>query len=278
MDWSDEHYVKLYTRDTATWASWPWQARAIFPLLLRKLTGAGLLAAGRLELTRAVAVMISVPEEVVAPAIAALLADGTVEQVGGGLLVPRFLEAQEARKTDKRKSADYRAKARDLAKSAQQLEHPVTLGYNPLPSSPAQPSPAQPKKLAGDKRPPRTRISKPPDPRHTPLVKALCDAVPSYTFDGGRDAKQVALLLAKGTPAEVVTRWRRANERSGFPLVRTLTELVDKWPHFATEDVPPARQLRADPNEGIVRTEHQCSSPDCERCGPINRAVREASS
>jgi hypothetical protein len=114
-----------------------------------------------------------------------------------------------------------------------------------IPSSKPGPSPALPpstehrapnttEKLAG-KKPPAT-----PDPRHAPLVKALCDAVPAYTFDGGRDGAQVKLLLAKAEPAEIVTRWRRANERSGFPLVRTLSELVDKWPHFATES-PPAK-------------------------------------
>ncbi len=237
MDWSDENFVKLYTRDTATWLSWPWQGRAVFPSLMRKLTGAGLLAAGRLELTRAVAVLIGIPEEVVAPAIDAFVADGTIEKVASGLLVPKFLEAQEARKTDKRKSADYRAKVRDVAKAARLLEAPVTHGYKVSPSSPAQPCPALPEKLAG-KKPPAPKPVKAPDPRHAPLVKALTDAVPAYTFDGGRDGKQVTLLLAKAEPAEIVIRWRRANERTGFPLVRTLSELVDKWAHFATETPP----------------------------------------
>lgn len=43
MRWSDERYVRVYTRDSANWLSWPWRARALLPLLLRKVDRAGLL-------------------------------------------------------------------------------------------------------------------------------------------------------------------------------------------------------------------------------------------
>ena len=43
MDWANERYVRLYTRDTVTWKMWPWEARAIFPLLMRKVDRAGVL-------------------------------------------------------------------------------------------------------------------------------------------------------------------------------------------------------------------------------------------
>lgn len=88
-------------------------------------------------------------------------------------------------------------------------------------------------KTAGKKPP---AADKAPDPRHAPLVKAL--TAEGYDFDGGKDAKQVALLLAKGEPAEVVRRYLRARSWPlAFPRVRTLTELVAMWPHFA-EDAP----------------------------------------
>lgn len=151
MDWSDESYVKLYTRDTVTWRSWPWQARAVWPSLMRKLDGAGLMPAGRLDMTRAVAVMIEMPVEVVEVALDALLADGTIETVAGGLLAPKFLEAQEARKNDRLRAAEYRGRARAIAKATESQHPPVTPRHTPSLDvterhSPAPPRPAQPNK------------------------------------------------------------------------------------------------------------------------------------
>lgn len=94
-----------------------------------------------------------------------------------------------------------------------------------------------PQKLAGKKPPAPPKPPKPvepPDPRHAPLVKALVDAAPGYAFAGGRDAKAVSALLTLGEPDEVVRRWLRAWGRTGYPTVRTLSELVTHWNHFAT--------------------------------------------
>jgi hypothetical protein len=48
MRWPDESYVKLYTRDTPTWRAMAWQARALLPLLMRKVDKAGLMECGSL--------------------------------------------------------------------------------------------------------------------------------------------------------------------------------------------------------------------------------------
>lgn len=78
-----------------------------------------------------------------------------------------------------------------------------------------------------------------PDPRHAPLVKALTDEArrhdPGWAFNGGRDAKVVTALLGKGEPPEVLSRWRRAWAKDAYPLVRTLSELNDKWGHFGRD-------------------------------------------
>lgn len=47
MDWQDERFVRLYTRDTADWLTWPWQSRALFPLLMRKADRVGRVSMGR---------------------------------------------------------------------------------------------------------------------------------------------------------------------------------------------------------------------------------------
>ena len=80
------------------------------------------------------------------------------------------------------------------------------------------------------KKPPKPTkapaLKAPPDPRHAPLIAALCAAAPGYAFSGGRDAKAVKELLALGTDAEILLRWKRARASSGFPTVRSLPELA----------------------------------------------------
>ena len=99
MNWSDERYVKLYVRNTAAWVLWPWQSRCLFPLLLRVADGSGLIDCGRRDRAQGIAALTAVPIEVVEPALAGLLEDGTIEAVDGGVLIPKFIEAQETRQT-----------------------------------------------------------------------------------------------------------------------------------------------------------------------------------
>jgi hypothetical protein len=150
VNWSDEHYVKLFTRDTVTWRSWPWQARALFPLLMRAVDGAGMLSVGTRELARSVALMVDMPSDIVLPGIKALLDDGTVELANGTLIVTKFLEAQESRKSDAQSKRDVRERAKAVAR-AKQLGVIVGTPVRPSPTvsddvqscpPPAQPSPA----------------------------------------------------------------------------------------------------------------------------------------
>lgn len=150
MNWSDEKYVKLYVRQTATWRMWPWQARAVLPLLLQVANGAGLIDVGGKDPLTGLSVLIMMPREVVEPAIAALLEDGTLERVGTGYLIPKYLEAQEATKTDARKKSDQRD--RERAKARGIVEQPVTECHPVSPVVPLQPSPAQPSPTTSPKK------------------------------------------------------------------------------------------------------------------------------
>lgn len=149
MNWADEHYVKLFTRDTVTWRSWPWQARALFPLLMRAVDGAGMLNVGSRELGRSVALMVDLPADVALPGVEALLADGTLELVNGNLIIGKFLEAQESRKTNAQSKVEQREKAKAVARRSQVLgdttQHRQTAadgdrsGHPPAQLSSAQP-------------------------------------------------------------------------------------------------------------------------------------------
>jgi hypothetical protein len=115
MRWSDERYVRLYIRDTVEWDMLPWESRALWPLLLRKVDRAGLLDLGK-HGARGLAVTVKLPTHVVEPGLAGLLEDGCVVQNGTTLLVRNFIEAQEAQSSTAHRSREYRARQRDAAR------------------------------------------------------------------------------------------------------------------------------------------------------------------
>lgn len=162
MRWEDERYVRLYVRDTVNWMAWPWQARALLPLLLRKVDRAGILQVGRgspARIAAAVAALVAIPPEVVGPGLAALMdpVEGeraTVEIRDGVLLIPSFMEASEVRQTSNvirqrecRARARDKASARNLLNSPDPMSHDVTPGHETLPdvtSSHSEQSRAEP--------------------------------------------------------------------------------------------------------------------------------------
>ena len=149
MRWEDERYVRLYTRDTATWKLLPWQGRALLPLLLRKADRIGLVdvEGDRVE---GVAALVDLPPEVVEPGLTGLLSRGVVVEAPGGLAFPRYTEAQEARASDRLRAQDYRARKgithRDAPSRTVTHHHDSSHGVTPRhPASPAvTPSLAEP--------------------------------------------------------------------------------------------------------------------------------------
>lgn len=94
LDWANERYVRVYTRDTAEQLCWPWEARAIWWLLIRKADRSGMLPVPAKLGVRGLAALISMPVEVVEVGLAALLEDGCVRAVPDGYLIPNYIEAQ----------------------------------------------------------------------------------------------------------------------------------------------------------------------------------------
>jgi hypothetical protein len=114
--WEDERYVRVYTRDTLDWLALGWEAHALFHQILRKVDRAGLLDLGRSGIG-GIAIATGIPEEVVGRALAKLAADGCVVLKGSYLVVPNFIEAQEAKQSDKQRQREHREKARSVALS-----------------------------------------------------------------------------------------------------------------------------------------------------------------
>lgn len=112
MNFSDERWVKLYTRDTASWLALSWMARSVFMHLLRKCDRAGQVDLGRAGL-RGLIGLIGGAEyrEAIERAVRELADDGAIQLSTDEtrITLPRFVEAQETRM-----SANARAKlARD---------------------------------------------------------------------------------------------------------------------------------------------------------------------
>ena len=97
MDWTNERWVKLYTRDTADWLAISWQAQGLFCLILRKVDRAGRMDLGR-HGARGLAAHCggasSWPS--IEPVLEELLRDGWVALEGSALTIPNFVASQEA--------------------------------------------------------------------------------------------------------------------------------------------------------------------------------------
>jgi hypothetical protein len=104
MRWEDERWVKLYTRDIGDWLLLSFEAQGLFRLLLTKVDGAGIIHLGRAG-RRAVAGIVGHPTrwETIEPALDELLTDGCLVLEGDQLVMPNFIEAQEAKTSDREK-------------------------------------------------------------------------------------------------------------------------------------------------------------------------------
>lgn len=248
MHWSDERYVKLYSRDTPGWMLWPWQARALLPLLLRRLDGAGVLECGRAKPVDAVAIVVGLPLEVVSVGLEALLSDGVLESIDRGLLMPNYIEAQEATKTEAGKKRDQRERHRARARAVVTQpvpECPVVSPAVPECPPPAYPSPAHHQPIP-EKTPPPQKPA--PDPRHAVVVADFDRAFrtlhgKNYPY-AKRDFARIKALLARGTPEELLAAWQKALHHSGFPTIATIEDFEKHLPRFIGTGPPASTDIR----------------------------------
>lgn len=264
MNWDDERYVRLYTRQTPTWLMMAWQGRAVFPLLLKAADRAGVIELGDEGLV-GLAALIGLPIEVVTPGIETLRVKGTVRVTAHAIVIPKFIEAQEVPISDAARKRAQRERARDIAaqaeflKSAGVVSEDVSRGVTPRPaeSQPVTPrqdkptEPTEPDLFAGTlsrpaNEPPKPKgkkAEKPPDPRHAPTVARLTEIFAEVTGHkygfAPRDAKAVTSLLAYGTDEEIFRRWRIGlTNAPGFYRIATIHDLAERWNGLAAPTRP----------------------------------------
>jgi hypothetical protein len=103
MRWEDELYVRVYTSDSPTWKLWSWETRVLLLLLLRKVDRAGLLELGDHDPIEAIAATVELP----------------IELRGTALVIPNYIEAQTASKTDAQRKREGRMRARALVRASE---------------------------------------------------------------------------------------------------------------------------------------------------------------
>lgn len=113
LDYPNERYVRLY-RATPDHAALPWQARAMWPLMIQEADGAGLILTSKGAV--GVAAALQMPVEIVEAALVALVADTSVVEVATGYLLRNYVEAQTAKMTDTSRKA--RQRERDRAQES----------------------------------------------------------------------------------------------------------------------------------------------------------------
>ncbi len=127
MRWADERYVRLYApRNDGDWDMWPWEARALFPLMLRKADRIGVIKCGK-HGAKALAKAVDLPLEHVEVGLTALLEDGCVtEPKPGVLFIRNYLNAQDSPQTDRARKEAQRERDRDRMAAEAEGLIPVT--------------------------------------------------------------------------------------------------------------------------------------------------------
>ena len=118
MNWGDERYVRVYTRDTTDYLMWSWQAQALWWQILRKFTRAGVLELGRHGL-KGICAHIKMPWDIAGPALDELLEDGCIALRQGAkgssyLFATNYVDANEAVQSDKCRQQAVRERRKDL--------------------------------------------------------------------------------------------------------------------------------------------------------------------
>lgn len=166
MDWASERYVRLYVRDTPSWVLLPWEARALWPLLLRKLDRHGRLDTGT-HGVRGLAALVGLPLEVADAGIAALVEDGCASWDGSYVVARNYVPAQETRSNDAIRKQEQRDRelAREGVTSGHQpspgvtTSHSVPSGAVPSGASRIDPGGGVPGEGGRPPRPPRSKAS-----------------------------------------------------------------------------------------------------------------------
>lgn len=226
MNFEDEEYVRLYCKDTVTVRKIGWEGRLVLWEIMRKVDLAGVLdLQAEDDEVEAVASLIGVPEEIVRVGLERLASRGVTSHHGPNLVVTRFVEAQNAKRSDRLRAQEYRDRKR--------LE---TLAASNAQSQSAEESDAASQGVTNNNESSRTVTI-----RHSLPCPALPPPAPPRPADvrvpvagqvSSGKRQELSLQLAAPEDAEIFEAWR---EKFKMPDA-----------HFTADRALPLRQRRAE--------------------------------
>ncbi len=242
MEWGDERYVRLYTRNTGTWVAIGWEGRFVLMSLLRQVDRAGVLSVTTGEEAETIAAMILAPLEVVKSGLERLIARKVVVAGDDQLRWPTFMSAQEARSSDKvrqQKSREARALGESLSQNVTfgHTSHTAVTNVTPSLAVPSLAVPSREKTVRAKK--PRAVV-----PRETDFLKAdfLLVTGKEYKFQGAKDGVAFAELRKTEAMGEIRIRWIRGLRATGWHHVASVAQLLSKWNDLAVDPPATAKQ------------------------------------
>lgn len=134
MDFAQERYVRLYTRDTTGWKLLGWQGQTVFSLLYRKADRGGVIKLEGLEPWELAVVHCGLPEEVARAGMAPCLKRGWLVVNGDQLVFPKYVEANETATAGAQRVREHRERAKLAAAQvapespSNETLQPVTIG------------------------------------------------------------------------------------------------------------------------------------------------------
>lgn len=191
MDWTNERYVRLYTRDSTNWKRIGWDGQCVLMAILRKVDRAGTLDLSGLEPWEAIALHTGAPDDVSKRGVEGLLRTDTAVVRGGSLVLPSFIAAQECSKSDKLRSKELREKKALLGST--QSQEVTTPSRRVIPESQDVSRSSQ----VDDARPNSTDIV---TPRHSVQGSAVPSSAVLSPPNGGGGAPNSAGSLALAPP------------------------------------------------------------------------------
>lgn len=150
MDWSNERYVRIYTRDTLEWLTWSWQAQALYVLMTRKCDRSGVIEVGD-HGAAGLCTLLRWPASELEPALAQILRTGAVEQHAHAFVLKNYIESQEARTSDAQRQRESRERRREAVTRGAPASHAVTRGHTVSHGvTPNQPSSTEPSRAKSE--------------------------------------------------------------------------------------------------------------------------------
>lgn len=118
MDYANEKYVRIYTRDTTTIKLLGWDGRTVFWAMLRRMDRAGVIDLAGVEPWEAVVLHCDAPEDVARRGMAECLRRGCLVVDGDRLVAPSYIPANEAAQSDAQRARESRERRALLGNQA----------------------------------------------------------------------------------------------------------------------------------------------------------------